>query len=522
MPPLSTAVRAAAPPRLLPLRWLLALCLLCGLAPTWAQGVGSTLLGQTVSQVATGSTHTCALTTAGAVQCWGYNGDGQTTVPAGLPAGGAAAIATGGTHTCALTTAGAVQCWGDNGYGQTTVPPSLQIGGAAAIAAGSYHTCALTTAGAVQCWGLNGTGQAPATAFAGQALGFAPGGAGTPLRTLALGASTPLTATPDTGGAPGGNQPATYTTWTSDTCTVSGSTLTAIGPIGSLCGVAAARAGQSPMTAAAPTQMRLLLVTKALPALALSASPASPSTLGQAVTFTAALTGAANPSGAITFTDGTASLCTATLPAHTCTATLTAGAHSIAATYAGDANNAAATAPALAHQVNAASLPVSGGTAQVSISGPAGCTLAAPPTLTAATLAGAPAQARAPLGALAFTATGCAGATLTVSIAYPTGALTGLAPYKFGPASAGAAPTWFPHGSITGDTFTYTVEDDGVGDQETTTPGMIRDPAAPLLLAAGPGGAQAIPTLGEWGLLLLSALLGLLGLGASRKKIGDC
>ena len=261
--------------------------------------------------------------------------------------------------------------------------------------------------------------------------------------------------------------------------------------------------------------LRLAVPGKAQPTLSLTA--AANSTLGQAVTLTATLTGAANPTGAITFTEGTATLCTTTLPASTCTVTLTAGPHSVVATYAGDINNAAATSPALAHQVNAASLPVTGGTAEVSISGPAGCTLVAPPTITAAVLAGAtgaPVNATAPLGALSFAATGCAGATLTVSISYPPGALMGLTPYKFGPATAGAAPSWFAHGSITGDTFTYTVKDDGVGDLETTVPGEIRDPAAPLRLAAvppGPGGAQPIPTLGEWGVLLLSLLAGLLG-----------
>jgi len=181
----------------------------------------------------------------------------------------------------------------------------------------------------------------------------------------------------------------------------------------------------------------------------------------------------------------------------------------------GAAASATATPAALApYAVPLSSVGVAGAATVAITDTPPGCTLAALPAITAAALAGAPgapAQAAAPLGALGFTATGCAGATLHVSITYPPGALAGLTPYKFGPASAGAPHAWFPHGSIAGDTFSYTVQDDGVGDLETAAPGEIRDPAAPLRLAAAPAGAQAIPTLGEWGALLLSALLGLAG-----------
>uniref|UniRef100_UPI00258EEAD6 choice-of-anchor U domain-containing protein n=1 Tax=Comamonas sp. TaxID=34028 RepID=UPI00258EEAD6 len=126
----------------------------------------------------------------------------------------------------------------------------------------------------------------------------------------------------------------------------------------------------------------------------------------------------------------------------------------------------------------ALTLPNSAGPAQVSIiSDTNGCTLGTQPAFGQANLAGAPANAKAPLGALNFTVTGCLGATLTVGIAYPAGSLATLTPYKFGPPSTGAASTWFAHGSVSGDTVTYTVTDNGIGDSNLT-PGVIADPFA--------------------------------------------
>jgi len=154
------------------------LALLAGLALA-PMGTHALVPLANVEQVTAGTSHSCALTTAGGVKCWGSNlygqlGDDSMTerlLPvdvSGLTSG-VDAIAAGTYHTCALTTAGGVKCWGYNGFGQlgddtmtlriAPVDVSGLASGVSAIAAGNNHTCALTTSGGVKCWGFNDTGQ---------------------------------------------------------------------------------------------------------------------------------------------------------------------------------------------------------------------------------------------------------------------------------------------------------------------------------------------------------------------------
>jgi alpha-tubulin suppressor-like RCC1 family protein len=161
--------------------------------PVEVEGVGGagTLAG--VKAITAGGKNTCALTSTGGVDCWGYNGKGQlgdgSTTGSSTPVevegvggsgilSGVKAITTAGGDTCAVRSGGGVDCWGSNGTGElgdgkaspeqdeSAVPVEVEgVGGAGtlagvvAIAAGENQICALLSTGGVDCWGSNRYGQ---------------------------------------------------------------------------------------------------------------------------------------------------------------------------------------------------------------------------------------------------------------------------------------------------------------------------------------------------------------------------
>ncbi|MBI3885551.1 MAG: immunoglobulin domain-containing protein [Opitutae bacterium] len=105
------------------------------------------------------------------VRAWGYSGNGQTNVPAGLTA--VQAVAAGGNFAVALKADGTVAAWGDNTYAQTAVPAGLT--NFVAIATGYNHTLALRGDGTVAAWGTNGSGQTSVPAGLGGVIAVAAG-----------------------------------------------------------------------------------------------------------------------------------------------------------------------------------------------------------------------------------------------------------------------------------------------------------------------------------------------------------
>ncbi len=132
-----------------------------------------------VKQISAGGFHACALTTGGAVKCWGSNDHGQlgdgtktdrvTPQQVGGLTSGVAQVSSGLAHSCAVTTAGGLKCWGGNNNGQlgdgtlTSRTAAVQVkglsSGVSSVAAGYLQTCAVTTAGAAKCWGSNYAGE---------------------------------------------------------------------------------------------------------------------------------------------------------------------------------------------------------------------------------------------------------------------------------------------------------------------------------------------------------------------------
>ncbi|MCL2825170.1 MAG: hypothetical protein FWD57_14365 [Polyangiaceae bacterium] len=130
--------------------------------------------------VSTGNYHSCAISIAGRIWCWGQNYQGQigngtktytatpsSSVQVRIPFARSISAGPGSPGgTCAVDRDGAVWCWGTNEYGQLGTGigggdvtraervPGLDSG-YVAVATGGGHVCVLNSSGGVKCWGAN-------------------------------------------------------------------------------------------------------------------------------------------------------------------------------------------------------------------------------------------------------------------------------------------------------------------------------------------------------------------------------
>jgi alpha-tubulin suppressor-like RCC1 family protein len=130
-----------------------------------------------VTSIGVGQNHACAVMD-GAAWCWGLGTSGQLGIgtndnhatPQAVPtlAANILHMTAGFNFSCAATVAGAVSCFGGNGQGQlgvgstaasdTPTPALIVTTGVTALAAGTAHICAIKT-GALYCWGRNVEGE---------------------------------------------------------------------------------------------------------------------------------------------------------------------------------------------------------------------------------------------------------------------------------------------------------------------------------------------------------------------------
>tara|TARA_B100002051_G_scaffold269600_1_gene301169 strand:+ start:1877 stop:6067 length:4191 start_codon:yes stop_codon:yes gene_type:complete len=127
--------------------------------------------------LSSGYRHTCSISERSLVICWGQDWFGQSSgkieneffsPPSVIDIGGEAAISSssGKFHSCALTIAGSVWCWGNfglNSQQNPPLPPTKIIDGrsekAISISSGKHHACSILSDRTVRCWGENSHNQ---------------------------------------------------------------------------------------------------------------------------------------------------------------------------------------------------------------------------------------------------------------------------------------------------------------------------------------------------------------------------
>ena len=171
--------------------------------------------------------------------------------------------------------------------------------------------------------------------------------------------------------------------------------------------------------------------------------------------------------------------------------------------------------------------PVGGGVITASLVGPLGCGFDRAEFIPFTGNPGSPPASNVTAGYVFaqglfdFAVGGCPNtSTVTITMTYPQSFPASAVYMKYGPTQITATPHWyvFPGASISGNTVTLTITDGEAGDDDLVANGSIVDPGG---VAVAGGSVAAIPTLSQWGLLLLALLLtGVTGLTIKRIMSG--
>ena len=144
------------------------------------------LSGKTINSIHAGGAFTCAIASDNQAYCWGANSSGQlgnsgitpSRVPTAVTATGVlsgktvTSMATGFDHTCAIASDGHSYCWGANASGQlgnnssvrAIVPVAVDITGVLAgktirsLNLGLERSCSIASDSQVYCWGNSSSG----------------------------------------------------------------------------------------------------------------------------------------------------------------------------------------------------------------------------------------------------------------------------------------------------------------------------------------------------------------------------
>jgi hypothetical protein len=109
-----------------------------------------------------------------------------------------------------------------------------------------------------------------------------------------------------------------------------------------------------------------------------------------------------------------------------------------------------------------------------------------------------------------------------MTIVYPSALPAGTEYWKYGPTPAQPSPHWYVLPStLAGSTLAFSITDGALGDDDLAANGAIVDQGGPGVPGVpGLGPIVQVPTLSEWALLLLTAMMAWMGFAAIRRRAG--